>query len=380
MTYTAPGAKSAEWKKAQRLFLESRVARREMRKRKNDGKKVRNTARASQRTAGVAVSDSIGEDDRLEDDSDDEFEVPDPNPRATGPTTVPPAGLQSQADVFLDVMKNLDPQAKAAFLSIMSRMPTGTPSAPAPTPTVTTAPIPSIFNPALLRPASSTANSRTPFSARIRELAVAGVYLELSIFTNETMNDIFINQNTPKYQPQKRTIIGENGNPVKIYAIDPSIFDDQTTLSHTRFNEAHANYRRWYVENAPPGISTQLEAYDNHREWCMSVSLHDEEDFMMIEIWCKDWMQRATWNPTVWDEEVYQRDFERSRARYFEDKVAQQMERVRAAEETDGDDDAADHADEHPHRESTPPTDHEGPDRGKFTSSARYSPYAREGR
>ncbi|KAJ7494925.1 hypothetical protein FB451DRAFT_1212875 [Mycena latifolia] len=375
-TNTTQGVRSAE------LFLESRMTRRATRKRMNAEKQVRNTSRASQRTGGAIARDTIGDDERLEDDSDDEFEVSDPVAQVAGTTTTPPTDAQA----VLAIMQNLGPQQQTLFLSIMAGLQSGTStnpaSAPAPTPVtpIDTAPIPSIFNPALLRPATSIGNSRFPFSARLLELATAGIYLELSLFTNETIHDMFVNQNVPKYQPQKRIIIGENGNPVKIHAIDPSIFEDQTALSHTRFNEAHANYRRWYVQNAPPGVSAQLEAYDNHRHHCSSVILHDEEDFMMIKIWCKDWMQRATWNPTIWDEEVYQRDFEASRARYFENKVARQIERVQAATEAAGDDEEADHADEYTRRESTPPTDHEGPDRGRLNSSARYSPYAREGR
>lgn len=193
------------------------------------------------------------------------------------------------------------------------------------------------------------------------------------MFTNDTILDMFVNQNSLKYQPRKRTIIDANGHPVTIYAVDPSIFEDQNTLSHIRFNEAHANYRRWYVENSPAGVTAQLEAYDHHRRICASVMLQDEEDFMMIKIWCKAWMQRATWNPTTWDEKIYHREFEESRARYFGNKVARQMVKMGEASEAAGDSDDPDESDDD--RESTPPQQG-GADRGRSVPDVRYSPYA----
>ncbi|KAJ7669983.1 hypothetical protein DFH06DRAFT_1179739, partial [Mycena polygramma] len=359
-----------------RLFLESRVVRRETRRRANAEKQVRNTARATQRSAGATPRDTIGEDEAMEDDSDDEHEVPDPSIDVSGQTQPPgPAGSSTDAHTILEIMKTLNPQSQALFLSLLTSQtstPSGPSSTPAPPPALIAPPptlIPSIFDATRVRPAAAT-GSRIPFSARIRELAVAGVYLELTMFTNEMIHDMFVNQNSPKYQPKKRTIIDADGKPVLIYTMDPSIFEDQNTLSPTRFNEAHHNYHRWYVDNAPADAMAQLDAYDNHRRICTSTILPDEEDFMMIKIWCKDWMQRATWNPTSWDGERYQDEFNISRARYFENKVARRMERLREAEAYE---DANESDDD---RERTPPG-HGGAERGS-DPGVRYSPYARE--
>ncbi|KAJ7495776.1 hypothetical protein B0H11DRAFT_1910520 [Mycena galericulata] len=246
----ATGVKSSEWKKAQRLFLESRVARRERRRVENKEKQVRNTAKASQRVQGVTGQTSTT-DEALENDSDDEFEVQDPVTPTVAAGATSTLGSQSDADAILKIMKNLDPKSQTMFLSLMTGMQsTSSASAtltPTPAPEAAAAPIPGIFNASIVRPATSDGNTRIPFFARILELAVAGIYLELSIFTNDTIHDMFVNQNSLAYQPQKRTIVGADGNHVKIYTINPSIFADQTSLSHTRFNEAHANYRRWYI-------------------------------------------------------------------------------------------------------------------------------------
>ncbi|KAJ7472486.1 hypothetical protein FB451DRAFT_1398700 [Mycena latifolia] len=45
----------------------------------------------------------------------------------------------------------------------------------------------------------------------------------------------------------------------------------------------------------------------------------------MVQRWCRDWMQRQTWNPTAWDDAMYNKDVEASQARYFETKMTKQM-------------------------------------------------------
>ncbi|KAJ7798361.1 hypothetical protein B0H14DRAFT_3492585 [Mycena olivaceomarginata] len=88
---------------------------------------------------------------------------------------------------------------------------------------------------------------------------------------------MFVNQSDPKYQPKKRTIVNDEGKTVTVYTLDPSIFE----LSHIRFDEAHANYRRWFPEIAPQDAVGELEAYDNHRQKCRDINLVDERDFLM---------------------------------------------------------------------------------------------------
>ncbi|KAJ7750486.1 hypothetical protein DFH07DRAFT_769963 [Mycena maculata] len=300
------------------------------RKRSNDKKQVRNTLRANKQTDGVTAQDTIGEDDTLD-----------------GPGSSPSG------------------RRKEMFLLLMTSLDTGTSINPTPTPALAeaTAPIPSIFN-----PAGST--KRTPFSPRLQELAVAGVYLELTMFTNKSILDMFVNQHSRRYQPQKRTIIVKDGTLIEIYMINPSIFNDQNTLSHTRFNEAHNNYRCWYIENAPR-VTPQLEAYDKHCQRCESVVLHEKEDFMMIKLWCKDWMQRATWNPVASDGESYDHNFATSRSQCV-------LAAVAGVEDTnDEDHDTVQYVDKDSDCEVTPPQNCAGVDRKKSTPT-RFSPYARE--
>ncbi|KAJ6556917.1 hypothetical protein B0H10DRAFT_2237956 [Mycena sp. CBHHK59/15] len=118
---------------------------------------------------------------------------------------------------------------------------------------------------------------------------------------------MFVNQSDVKYQPKKHTIITDEGKTVTVYTLDPSIFDDEKNLSHIRFDESHANYRRCFLENAPVEAAMQLELYDNHRQRCWDIVLVDEKDFVM------------------WNEEIYHQEFAASRALYFENKLAGQM-------------------------------------------------------
>jgi hypothetical protein len=294
---------------------------------------VQNADRDSRRTAaGVtagSAADTFGDNEPAEPDSDDDHQVPEP-------ATATPANSSPAADMqeIVTLLKDMNPASQHMFLSLMTKMRAGTePEKPkdtiplAPPAPAEPASIPRIFNAAAVQPARSEDNLRTPFSPRIMELAQAGVYMQRSIFTNECIQDMFVNQSDQKYQPKKRTVFNE-GKTIQVYTLDPSIFNDETTLSHIRFDEAHTNYRRWFVENAPVGAAAQLEAYDNHRQSCRDVVLEDELDFVMIQRWDRSWMQRQTWNPTTWDGVLYHQEFELHRARYFEAKVSKQVKEV----------------------------------------------------
>ncbi|KAJ7605223.1 hypothetical protein B0H17DRAFT_1154308 [Mycena rosella] len=135
-------------------------------------------------------------------------------------------------------------------------------------------------------------------SQRILELATAGIYLERSIFMNKHIHNMFVNQSDPKYQPKKCTITGDDGKTIITW---------------------------WFVENVPVEAAGQLEAYNKHRHRCRDVDLIDEKDFVMVQQWCRAWMQLQTWRLTVWDEGIYHKELEASRARYFENKIAKQM-------------------------------------------------------
>lgn len=326
--------RAVRWKKAQEDFLANRASRRAARHTRNEQKTRQNTGRDTQRkAAGVtagAVGDTFGEDEELEADSDDDHQVPEPPiPAGEAP---PNSKALEDAQAIYGFIKDLDPAAQHLFLSVMAGMKGSSPAgpgasvAPAPPTPERPATLPRIFNAAAVQPARMEENAdRPPFSPRILELAMGGIYLERSMFTNERIRDMFVNQSDPKYQPKKRTIVNDEGKTVNVYTLDPSIFEDETTMSHIRFDEAHANYRRWFMEHAPVEAAMQLEAYDNHRQRCRDVVLVDEKDFVMVQRWCRSWMQRQTWCPTVWNEAIYHKEFETSRARYFENKVASQM-------------------------------------------------------
>jgi hypothetical protein len=141
-----------------------------------------------------------------------------------------------------------------------------------------------------------------------------------------------------------------------------SIFDDETMLSHIRSDEAHVNYRRWFVENAPMGAAAQLEAYDNCRQKCRDVVLEDDLDFVMIQQWDRGWIQRQTWNSITWDEALYHNEFELHRARHFEAKVSKQVKEVLRL-----------------NGQTSKQTLHErSPEKPKSTYPERQSPYSRE--
>ncbi|KAJ6521793.1 hypothetical protein DFH09DRAFT_1097490 [Mycena vulgaris] len=370
---TAP--RSEGWKEAQAAFLAGRVSRRAARHTRNTQKTVQNAERTARRTAaGVtagSAADTFGEDELLEPDSEDDYEVPEPPAASTATHASFP-----NAQAIITLMKDMDPASKQMFLSLMTSTRAAAPAIPAvPTvgPTIErTISIPRIFNAAAIQVARSEENQRPPFSPRIMELAMAGMYLERSLFTNERILDMFVNQNDPKYQPKKRTIINEEGKTITAYTIDPSTFEDETELSHIRFDEAHANYRRWFIENAPEEAAVHLEAYDNHRQRCRDVSLVDEKDYVMVQRWCRDFMKRQTWKPTTWNEGLYHKEFEASRARYFETKVAKQMEELGKQTQRQ---DREHQRNESPRSRST----YSGPER---TSSSSYperaSPYSRD--
>ncbi|KAJ7302912.1 hypothetical protein DFH08DRAFT_826235 [Mycena albidolilacea] len=91
-----------------------------------------------------------------------------------------------------------------------------------------------IFNTAVVQPTKGDENSRLLFSPQILELTAAGIYLEMSIFTNEHILDMFVNQSDLKYQLKKQTILNDEGKTVTVYTLDPSIFgrrDDLVTHS-----------------------------------------------------------------------------------------------------------------------------------------------------
>lgn len=372
-----PPLRSEAWKAAQAAFLAGRTSRRAARKTRNTQKSVQNADRTNRRTAaGVtlgAAGDTFGLNEPLESDSDDDFEVPEP-------PTVPTTSTTNDAQAIVTIMKDLNPAAQQMFLTLMTSMRTTTPASlggpvtsPAPSPERPAA-LPRIFNPAAVQPARSDENYRTPFSPRVMELAIAGAYLERSIFTNERIHDMFVNQGDPKYQPKKRIITGDDGKTVTTYTIDPSVFEDETTLSYIRFDEAHANYRRWFVENAPVEAAGQLEAYDNHRQRCRDVDLVDEKDFIMVQRWCRSWMQRQTWRPTTWDEGTYHKEFEASRARYFESKLSQKMSELERHTQRQ-DREPSGQRYETPRSKST----YLGPERTSSSSfPERTSPYSRE--
>ncbi|KAJ7166458.1 hypothetical protein C8R43DRAFT_1163176 [Mycena crocata] len=313
--------RSEGWKAAQSQFLAGRVSRRAARKSRNEQKKIQNAERETRRNAaGVTAGgagDTFGEDEQPEEDSDDDHEVPEP--QISGGNS-PPVTAKASDDLsaIMAVMKDMNPATQQLFLQVMTNMTSQAKSATSPSVgTSVPAPekpaaIPRIFNSAAL--------------------AIAGVYLERSIFTNERILDMFVNQGDAHYQPKKRTIVSD-GKVVQVYTMDPSIFEDETTLSHIRFDEAHANYRRWFVENAPVDAAPRLEAYDKHRQRCRDVDLVDEKDFIMIQRWCREYMQRQTWSPTEWNETRYSREFETSRARYFEAKFAKQVADFQAMQE-----------------------------------------------
>jgi hypothetical protein len=362
-------------KKAQAEFLANRTSRRATRHSRNAQKVKLNTDRAVRRSAaGVTAGgtgDTFGEDEEEEPDSEDDYQVPElPTAGGEVPHTV------GDAQAIFALIKDMEPASQQLFLNLMmktkggdSGMVPGGSAAPAGTTQERPAAIPRIFNAAAVQPARGDENSRPPFSPRILELAAAGIYLERSIFTNERILDMFVNQSDPKYQPKKRTILNDEGKTVTVYTLDPSIFEDETTLSHIRFDEAHANYRRWFLENAPSEAVGQLESYDNHRQKCRDVNLVDEKDFLMVQQWCRSWMQRQAWKPTMWDEGIYHKEFEASRARYFENKVAGQMAEI----------------ERHSQRQHREPHDRQGPkstypERTSSSSSypERSAPYPRE--
>ncbi|KAJ6620378.1 hypothetical protein B0H10DRAFT_2216154 [Mycena sp. CBHHK59/15] len=391
MTNTGPNGagstlftRSAGWQAAQSQFLAGRVSRRAARKTRNEHKSVQNTRRANDRTtAGVAkgsAGDTFGEDEQMEPDSDDNFEVPEPaGPGNHAPLVVPNPGMDMQA--VMTFMKDMDPATQQMFLTLMTNAKgppaatnnatTGTNAAAAEKPT-----LPRIFNAAAVRSAGPEVEGKRPFSPRIMELAAAGVYLTRSIFTNERILDMFVNQSDQKYQPKKRTIVNEEGKVVNVYTMDPSVFEDEMTLSHIRFDEAHANYRCWFVAHAPIEAASQLESYDNHRQRCRDVALIDEKDFIMVRRWCKEWMQHQTWSPTTWDEGRYVKEFEISRARYFEAKMGQQMadfQTMQRSQQGRPNRDSADRGGEGSRAKSTYPE--------RSTNSSypeRISPYSRE--
>ncbi|KAJ7314978.1 hypothetical protein DFH08DRAFT_820948 [Mycena albidolilacea] len=290
--------------------------------------------RAARRSAaGVTAGgtgDTFGEDEEEEPDSEDDYQVPEP-PTAGGevPHTV------GDAQAIFALIKDMEPASQQLFLNLMMKtkggdsgtVPGGS-AVPAGTAQECPAAILRIFNAAAVQPARGDENSRPPFSLWILELAAVGIYLERSIFTSEHILDMFVNQSNPKYQPKKCTILNDEGKTVTVYTLDPSIFEDETTLSHIRFDEAHANYRRWFLENAPSEAVGQLESYNNHRQKCRDVNLVDEKDFLMVQQWCRSWMQRQAWKPTTWDEGIYHKEFEANRTRYFENKVAGQMAEI----------------------------------------------------
>ncbi|KAJ7511963.1 hypothetical protein B0H11DRAFT_2214836 [Mycena galericulata] len=330
-TLINPGVRSGQWKAAQAAFLANRVSRRSARQSRNTQKVTQNADRATRRraagiTAGSAA-DTFGPDEQAEIDSDDDHEVPEPT---IVPLNLPPPPTNAQA--MLALMGTMNPVSQQMFLTLMINM--GGVAGPASsggnagaaasaTPEKPVA-VPRIFSAAAVQPARREETDRPPFSPRILELAAAGIYLPRSIFTNERIQDMFVNQSDPKYQQKKCTILSDGRN-VQVYTMDPSIFEDDSTMSHIRLDEAHANYRRWFVENAPVEAAGQLEAYDNHRQRCRDVVLVDERDFVMVQRWCRNWMQRQTWSPKQWDEGIYHSEFEASRARYFEEKMARQM-------------------------------------------------------
>ncbi|KAJ6537243.1 hypothetical protein DFH09DRAFT_1091080 [Mycena vulgaris] len=339
--------RSGRWRTAQAEFLAGRTLRRAPCNTRNTQKSTQNADRATRRNAaGVTVgsaADTFGKDEQLEVESDDDHEVPEPPIPST--RDVP----ASNAHMILAIMKDMDAGAKQMFLALMTTSAAAVPIE------------------------QSDKNQRPPFSPRIMELATAGVYLERSIFTNEHIKDMFVNQSDPKYQPKKRTIINDEGKTTTVYTIDPAIFDDEIELSHIRFDEAHTNYRWWFVENTPVEAAGQLEAYNNHRQRCRDVSLVDEKDYVMVQRWCRDWMKHQTWKPTTWNEEIYHKKFESNCARYFESKVTRQMEELGKH--------TAQRSEREQHRNDSTrsrPT-HLGPERTSSSSyPERHSPYSRD--
>ncbi|KAJ6464904.1 hypothetical protein C8R45DRAFT_939749 [Mycena sanguinolenta] len=277
-------------KKAQADFLANRTSRRAARKLRNAQKVKLNTDRATRRSAA-------GEE---EPDSEDEYQVPQ-SPVAGGEVTQTSAPMGDAQAIFM-LIKDMEPGSQQLFLSVMMKMKgsdTGAvPGNITPAGTIPERPtaIPRIFNAAAFQPA----RTRT-----IDPLSRPGL--------SNSRQRGYISK------------VNDEGKTVTIYTLDPSIFEEETTLSHIRFDEAHANYRRWFLENAPPEAIGQLEAYNNHRQRCWDVNLVDERDFLMVQQWCRSWMQCQAWKPTEWDEGIYHKEFEASRAWYFENKVARQM-------------------------------------------------------